>query len=107
MADLRNANRFVTRYFSGANRDKLEIVLNRYLARNIEIDEVAITKALTGPQNGKSRTITLPPGGLRILELPIASEKNQIAHALARDGEGGLAVEIAAPGKKKMFGLFG
>jgi pilus assembly protein CpaE len=46
--DLRNANRLVAEFF-GKNQPQLEIVLNRYKTRSLEIDDESITKALTRP----------------------------------------------------------
>jgi pilus assembly protein CpaE len=53
VAELRNANRLLTRYFTGPHAGKVEIVLNRYAARTAEIDEAAVTKALTRPAKWK------------------------------------------------------
>src|SRR5437660_923372 len=46
VAELRNANRFISWYFSDSKGKKLEIVLNRFVPRNLEIDEAAVTKVL-------------------------------------------------------------
>jgi pilus assembly protein CpaE len=47
VADLRNANRFITANFVGEGSERLEVVLNRYTPRVDEIREDSIAKALT------------------------------------------------------------
>jgi len=106
VADLRNANRFITRYFSGANRDKLEVILNRYLARNVEIDDLAITKALTVPAKWKIPNDYAAARRAQNSGVAVASEKNHpIARSFAQMAQAACG-EIASPEKKKMFGLF-
>lgn len=106
VADLRNANRFITRYFRGANRDKLEIILNRYLARNVEIDDLAITKALTVPAKWKIPNDYAAARRAQNTGVAVASEKNHpLARSFAQMAQAASG-EIASPEKKKMFGLF-
>lgn len=52
IAELRNSNRLIAE-FTKSGRPELEIVLNRYMPRSLEIDETQITKALTRPPNWK------------------------------------------------------
>jgi pilus assembly protein CpaE len=47
LPELRNANRLITSYFKGAERNKLEVVLNRFIPQSLEVDEETINKALT------------------------------------------------------------
>jgi pilus assembly protein CpaE len=103
--DLRNANRFITRYFSGLGREKLQIVLNRYLARNVEIDEASINKALTQPAKWKIPNDYAAAQRAQNTGIAIALEKNPMARILGQMAEeacGG----VARPAKKKRFGLF-
>jgi pilus assembly protein CpaE len=46
ISELRNSNRLITK-LTGEGSPKLEIVLNRYDPRSLEIDEAQVTKALT------------------------------------------------------------
>ena len=103
--DLRNANRFVTRYFSGLGREKLEIVLNRYAARNLEIDEAAVTKALTQPAKWKIPNDYTAAQRAQNTGIAIALEKNQMARAFTQMVEAACS-EAVRPEKKKRFGLF-
>ncbi|HEY6346216.1 MAG TPA: hypothetical protein VIY49_32410 [Bryobacteraceae bacterium] len=103
--DLRNANRFVTRYFSGFNREKLEIVLNRHVTRNVEIDEEAVAKALTQPAKWKLPNDYAAARRAQNTGVAVAMDKSQLAQALAR-----MANAVCGEGpdkrKKKKFGLF-
>jgi pilus assembly protein CpaE len=105
VSELRNANRFVTRYFSGFNRDKLEIVLNRHVTRNVEIDETAVTKALTQPPKWKLPNDYAAARRAQNTGVAVAMDQSQLAQALARMAD---AVCGEGPGKrkKKKFGLF-
>ena len=104
--ELRNANRFIARYFSGAASEKLEVVLNRYISRNAEIDEAAITKALTRTAKWKVPNDYAATRKAQNTGISLVGESNQIARALT-------AIAVAAAGrapvveKKKRFGIFG
>jgi pilus assembly protein CpaE len=106
VADLRNANRFISRYFIGVEGDRLEIVLNRYLPRNLEIDESAITKALTRPAKWKVPNDYAAARRAQNAGVPLALEKSQAARVLG-EMAAAAAGQVTGPGKKKKFGLFG
>jgi pilus assembly protein CpaE len=106
VADLRNANRFVSRYFSGADAEKLEIVLNRYAPRNFEIDEGAITKALTRPAKWKIPNDFAAARRAQNTGVPLASGKNPAARSFAQMAAAASG-QTTAPEKRKRFGLFG
>ena len=106
IADLRNANRFITRYFSGAESEKLEIVLNRDARRNLEIDEAAITKALTKPAKWKIPNDFAATRKAQNTGAPLVAEgSHPIARAITAIADGASG-RVAAPAKKK-FSLFG
>jgi pilus assembly protein CpaE len=105
VAELRNSNRFVARYFNGREDGKLEIVLNRYLARNIEIDDAAITKALTRPAKWKVPNDFAAVRRAQNTGTPIIVEKNNLARAFAEMADAAHG-HSSSPGKKKKFGLF-
>ena len=106
VADLRNSNRFIARYFSGAGSEKLEVVLNRYIAKDIEIDEAAITKALTRPAKWKIPNDYVAARRAQNSGVPLVSEKSQVAYALAEMARAASG-QSPLPGKKKKFSLFG
>ncbi len=104
--DLRNSNRFVSRYFNGAESGKLEIVLNRFLARSMEIDEPAITKALTRPAKWKVPNDFAAVRRAQNTGTPMASENGQVARVFTEMAHAASG-QAAAPEKKKKFSLFG
>ena len=105
VVDLRNANRIVSGYFGGLDSEKLEIVLNRFVERNIEIDEAAITKALTRPAKWKVPNDYAAAQRARNSGVAAAMEKSTLARAFA-DMARAACGRIVEPGKKKKFGLF-
>jgi pilus assembly protein CpaE len=105
VADLRNSNRFVSRYFNGPDSKKLEIVLNRFLARHADIDESAITKALTRPARWKIPNDFAAAQRAQNTGIAMAMEKNQVSRAFAEMASAASG-HIASAGKKKKFGLF-
>ncbi len=106
LPDLRNANRLITRYFRGADAGKLEIVLNRYAARAAEIDDAAITKALTRPAKWKVLNDYPAVRRAQNTAVPIVLEDSALARSI-RDMAGAAAGLAPADQKKKRFGLFG
>lgn len=104
VAELRNSNRFVCRYFNFED-GKLEIVLNRFVSRNIEIDEAAITKALTRPAKWKIPNDFAAAHRAQNTGMPMALEKSLIARAFAEMANAACG-QTASPAKKRKFGLF-
>jgi pilus assembly protein CpaE len=102
---LRNANRLITEFFPEDN-GKVEVVLNRFVARSEEIDEGSITKALTRPISWK-----IPNDYAAVLRaqnsgVPLASAQtpaSRIIVAMARTACG----KTPQVGKKKVLGIFG
>jgi pilus assembly protein CpaE len=105
VVDLRNANRIVSRFFSGVEVEKLEIVLNRFVLRNADIDEAAITKALTRPAKWKIPNDYVAAQRAQNSGVAVTTEKNQMARAF-REMATAASGRTAAPEKKKKFGLF-
>ena len=106
VADLRNANRFVRRYFSGALGQKLEIILNRHTSRYLELDETAVTKALTQPAKWRVPNDFTSAHQSQTTGVPLVTEKNQIAKVIARMAAETSGQDVVEP-KKKKFSLFG
>jgi pilus assembly protein CpaE len=106
VADLRNANRLIKRYFRDAEPGQLEIVLNRFQTRGLEIDEGAITKALTRPVNWKVPNDYAAARKAQNTGVAMASEDNSaIARVFA--GMAHKASGQAMPqNKRRKFGLF-
>lgn len=104
VADLRNANRFIARYFSGAEAEKLEIVLNRYAPRNFEIDDGAITRALTRSPKWKIPNDFTAARSAQNSGIPLAFGKNQLARKFA-EMAAAASGDSALPEKRKIFGF--
>jgi pilus assembly protein CpaE len=104
VAELRNSNRFVSRYFN-FDDSKLEIVLNRFQSRNIEIDEAAITKALTRPAKWKIPNDFAAASRAQNTGTPMVLEKTLVARALTEMANAALG-QTSSPAKKRKFGLF-
>jgi pilus assembly protein CpaE len=104
VAELRNANRFISWYFSDARSKKLEVVINRFVPRNLEIDEAAVAKVLTRPVKWKIPNDYAAVRRAQNTGVPILHERNPVARAV-EDMARAAAGQTAAP-KKKKFGLF-
>ena len=104
VAELRNSNRLIARYFNFED-SKLEIVLNRFVSRNIEIDEAAITKALTRPAKWKIPNDFAAAHRAQNTGTPMVLEKTLVARALTEMANAALG-QTSSPAKKRKFGLF-
>jgi pilus assembly protein CpaE len=105
ISELRNANRLISQFFSPL-RSKLQIVLNRYSARSLGIDDDHVAKALNRPAQWKipdddgsepraQRTIT-----------PMAREGSPSAKAIRQMARAACGLP-ALQEKKRAFRLFG
>jgi len=106
VADLRNANRLITRYFQHAEPGNLEVVLNRFQTRGLEIDETAINKALTRPASWKVPNDYAAVRRAQNTGVAMASEDTPISRVfaqMAREAAG----QVEVPSKRRRFGLFG
>lgn len=106
LPELRNANRLVSRYFTGADSNKLKIVLNRFSARTAEIDEAAITKALTRAATWRIPNDYQAAKRAQNTAVPIVLEDSPLARCI-RDMARSAAGQQPAEPKKKRFSLFG
>jgi pilus assembly protein CpaE len=103
--ELRNSNRLITGLFASSN-SKLEVVLNRYMARSLGIDEEHITKALTKPAQWKIPSDHVAVRQSQNTASPLAAGDSPISRVIqqmARTACGLGPVEE----KKKKFGIFG
>ena len=108
LPELRNANRLITSYFKGAERGKLEVVLNRFIPQSLEVDEESINRALTCPAKWKLPNEFAAVRRAQNAGTPIALEDTGVSRSL-------LAMARAVcgtpgpqqPEKKRRFSLFG
>jgi pilus assembly protein CpaE len=104
VSELRNANRFIVWYLADGGRN-LEVVLNRFQPRNIEIDEAAVSNALTRPAKWKIPNDYQAVRRAQTSGIQLASENGQIARLFAEMAMA--ATGRVAPAAKKKFSLFG
>lgn len=105
--ELRNANRMITRYFSGTESNKLQVVLNRFASRALEIDENGINKALTRPPAWKLPNEYASARRAQDAGVPIALDDTALSRGLAAMARAACGQKIQQPEKKRRFSLFG
>lgn len=104
VSELRNANRLISELFktSGA---KVEVVLNRFTARTLAIDEASITKALTMPAAWKVPGDYPAARNAQNTATPLAMEDSPISRAIKQMTKAVSGVQ-ETPEKKKRFQIF-
>jgi pilus assembly protein CpaE len=105
VSELRNANRFISQYFSARGR-KLQIVLNRYTPHALLFDEQQITKALTRPALWHIPDDYVTARRTRSTATPIVLEDTPISNVIRQMARTACGLP-ANPDKKKGFSLFG
>jgi pilus assembly protein CpaE len=105
--ELRNSNRLI-RQLSTEGSPKVEIVINRYDPRKLEISEDDITKALTRPAQWKIPNNYAVVRRMQNSATPIIQEDSTIARVIRQMTKSvcGSTVD-PKPEKKKGFSLFG
>ncbi len=104
IAELRNSNRLIAR-LSSAGGPKLEIILNRYDPRSLEIAEEHITKALTRPAEWKIPNNYAAVRRMQNTAVSLMQDDSEISRAI-RELTGSMTGQPALPAKKKGFRLF-
>ena len=104
IAELRNSNRVIQR-LSGKNSPKLEIVINRYDPRNMEIADELINKALTRPADWKIPNDYASVRRMQHKATPLIDEDTEIAGAI-RQMSAAITGQPVVQEKKKLFGFF-
>ncbi len=107
--ELRNSNRLITQ-FSAKRNSKLEIVINRYDPRRMEIGDEQITKALTRPAQWKIPNDYAAVRRMQNTATPLITDDSPISRAIRKMARS-VCSEFAAaeqkPEKKKWFRFFG
>jgi pilus assembly protein CpaE len=106
LPELRNANRIVSEYFQSGT-PQLEFVLNRFNPRSVEIDEEAITKALTMPAKWRVPSDYVAVRKAQNLASPIVLESSPISQAIRQMAGGAPGYSPTVEAKKKKFSIFG
>jgi pilus assembly protein CpaE len=103
VAELRNSNRLIARL--AASGPKLEIVLNRYDPRNLEIAEESITKALTRQAEWKIPNNYAAVRRMQNTAVSLMQDESEIAQAI-REMTRSMSGQPPPRVKKKGFRLF-
>jgi pilus assembly protein CpaE len=106
LPELRNANRVITRYFSGAYGSKLEVVLNRFIPRGLEVDENSVNKALTRPANWKIPNEYAAVRRAQNAGTPLALEDTAVSRVLFEMARSVCGQPVQTE-RKRRFSLFG
>jgi pilus assembly protein CpaE len=103
--ELRNSNRLITQFFSGAV-PKLEIVVNRFESRALGVSEEHIAKALTRPVQWKIPNDYASVRDMQIHATPLVLADSAITRQIKQMVKSVTGQELAQT-KKKGFKLFG
>src|SRR5882757_414797 len=106
LPELRNANRIISEYFR-SDTPQLEIVLNRFSPRSVEIDEEAINKALTTPAKWRVPSDYAAVRKAQNTASPIVLEGSPISQAIRQMARSAPGCSPAVETKKKKFSIFG
>jgi pilus assembly protein CpaE len=106
LPELRNANRIVSEFFR-SETPQLEIVLNRFGPRSVEIDEEAINKALTMPAKWKVPGDYPAVRKAQNTASPIVLEGSAISQVIRQMASSAPGYPPAVETKKRKFSIFG
>lgn len=104
IAELRNSNRLISEFFQ-LPTPKLEIILNRFTANTLGIDEENITKALTRPARWRVPNDYVTVQRAQNTATPLAQGDSAIANVLRQMARTACGLP-AVPEKKRRFNLF-
>jgi pilus assembly protein CpaE len=105
IAELRNSNRLIAEFFQGP-MPKLEIVLNRFTANTLGIDEEGITKALTESPRWRIPNDYVTVQRAQNTATPLALGDSTIAAVIRQMARTASGLPAVAE-KKRRFHLFG
>jgi len=105
ISQLRNSNRLIQELFVSQGA-KVEVVLNRYTPRVLEIDEASIEKALTMPVTWKIPNDFQTVQNAQNAASPLVLDDSPIARVIRQMTRVACGLP-AEPEKKKRFSLFG
>jgi pilus assembly protein CpaE len=105
VSELRNSNRLITELFKSTGA-KVEIVLNRFTPRSLEVDEEHIAKALTRPAQWRIPSDYHAARGAQNTATPLACGDSAISKVIRQMARSACGLCIT-PEKKKRFTLFG
>ena len=103
--ELRNSNRLITEFFAKSG-SRLEIVVNRYAARALGVDDEHIAKALTKPAKWKVPNDYATTQRTQNTATPLSLEDSPISRVLKQMARAASDLPPSTE-KKKRFGIFG
>ncbi len=103
--ELRNANRFISRYFHPGGPD-LEVVLNRYDARSSKITEEDIKKALSRPAKWKIASDYISMRRMQDTATPVVASDSLVSRELSQMARAASGMPESTE-KRKGFSLLG
>jgi pilus assembly protein CpaE len=104
VAELRNSNRLIARLTTGGG-PKLEVVLNRYDPRNLEIAEEQIAKALTRQPDWKIPNNYAAVRRMQNTAVSLMLDDSEISQAIRKMTQS-ISGQPAKPWKRKGFRIF-
>jgi pilus assembly protein CpaE len=104
---LRNSHRLISKLSDSFDDRKLQIVLNRFDSRSVEIDDAAITKALTRPAKWKLPNDYASVRRAQNTGIPVVMENSQLSRVLFDMARAACGKTASLERKKKKFSLFG
>lgn len=102
---LRNAHRLIPLLTDESGARQMEIVLNRFDARLVEIDEAGIAKALSQPPRWKVPNDYAAVRRAQNSGVSLALEDSPVSRTL-REMARAACGKVTSPARKKRFGLF-
>lgn len=103
--ELRNSNRLVGELFAGT-MGRLQIILNRYSASSLGVDEEHITRALTRRADWKVPEDVATARKMQVSATPLALGDSAIARAIRQMARTACGLSAEPEKKKKIIGLF-
>ena len=104
ISELRNSNRLITK-LSGEGSPKLEIVINRYDPRSLEIDEAQVAKALTRRAEWKVPNNYKAVRRMQNTAISLMEEDSPISRAI-KEMTRSVSGQPAVPDKKEKRSIF-
>ncbi len=105
ISELRNSNRLISEMFT-SNLPRLEIILNRFSASSLGVDEEHITRALTRKAQWRVPEDTATARKMQATATPLALSESAIARAIRQMARVACGLTAEPEKKKKIIGLF-
>jgi pilus assembly protein CpaE len=105
ISELRNSNRLVSEMFT-ANLHKVEIILNRFTASSLGVDEEHITRALTRKAQWRVPEDNVATRKMQTTATPLAMSDSALARSIKQMARVACGLTAEPEKKKKGLGLF-